>query len=56
MCYLNFFNVYLFLRESMSGAEGQREEDTESKADSRFWATSTEPDAALKLTSHEIMT
>ena len=49
---------YLFLREregmSEGGAEGEK--DTESKADSRLWAASTEPDAGLKLTSREIMT
>ena len=36
--------------------EGQRERDTESKAGSRPWAVSTEPDAGLKLTDREIVT
>ena len=34
------------------GAE--REGDTESKAGSKFWAVSTEPDAGLELTDCEI--
>ena len=36
--------------------EGLREGDTESEAGSRIRAVSTEPDAGLKLTDHEIMT
>ena len=58
-----FLNVYLFLRERerkrdsmrMSG-EGQKEEDPESKSDSRLWAVSTEPKVGVQLTNHEIMT
>ena len=56
----NFFYVYLFLKDterqrtSRGGAE--REGDTESKAGSRLWAVSTEPDAGLKLTDNVIMT
>ena len=42
-----FFNVYLFLRERANGGRAEREGDTESKADSRLWAVSTEPDAGL---------
>ena len=34
----------------------QRGGDTESKAGSRLWTISTESDAGLKLTNHEIMT
>ena len=38
--FLNFFNVYLVLREkerdSMSGGGAEREEDTESEAGSRL--------------------
>ena len=34
----------------------EREGDTESKAGSRLRAVSTEPDAGLELTSHELMT
>ena len=41
----------------MSGGEAEREGDTESEADSRLRAISTEPDAGLELTNHdEIMT
>ena len=36
------------------GAE--REGDTESKAGSRFWAVSTEPDVGVELMNREIMT
>ena len=39
---------------SRGGAEG--EGDTESEAGSRLRAVSTEPDAGLELTNHEIMT
>ena len=58
----NFFNVYSFLwgrdRHSMSGRGAQRERETEtkSKAGSRLWAVSTEPDTGLQSTSREIMT
>ena len=40
----------------MSRAGAEREGDTESKADSRLCAVSTEPDAGLELTDCEIMT
>ena len=40
----------------MSGGGAEREGDTESEAGSRLWAVSTEPDAGLELTDHEIMT
>ena len=40
----------------MSRGGAEREEDTESKAGSGLWAVSTEPDAGLELTDHEIMT
>ena len=43
-------------RQSMSGGGVEREGDTESEAGSRLWAVSTEPDAGLQLTNHEIMT
>ena len=36
--------------------EEQRERETESEAGSRFRAVSTEPDAGLEPTDHEIMT
>ena len=53
-----FFNVYLFLRQrqSMNGGGSEREGDTESETGSRLWAVSTEPDAGLELTYHEIVT
>ena len=40
----------------MSRERAEREGDTESEADSRLRAVSTEPDAGLELTDHEIMT
>ena len=43
-------------RQSMSREGAESEGDTESKAGSRLWAVSTEPDLGLKLTNSEIMT
>ena len=40
----------------MSRGGAEREGDTESEADSRLRAVSTESDVGLKLTDHEIMT
>ena len=40
----------------MSRGEAERERDTESEADSRLRAVSTEPDVGFKLTNREIMT
>ena len=40
----------------MSRGELEREGDTESEADSRLWAVSTEPAVGLKLPKLEIMT
>ena len=40
----------------MSRGGAEREGDRESEAGSRLWAVSTEPDAGLKPTDHEIMT
>ena len=40
----------------MSGGGADREGDTESKAGSRLWAVSTEPDMGLKPMNHEIVT
>ena len=40
----------------MSGRRAEKEGDTESKAGPRLRAVSIEPDAGLKLRSHEIMT
>ena len=44
------------VRQSISGGGAEREGDTESEAGSSLWAVSTEPDAGLELTNHEIMT
>ena len=43
-------------RQSVSGGGIEREVDTKSKAGSRLWAVSTEPNVGLKLTNREIMT
>ena len=43
-------------RQNASGLGAESEGDTESKAGSRFWAVSTEPDTGLELTDCEIMT
>ena len=40
----------------MNGGGSEREGDTELEAGSRLRAVSTEPDARLYLTDHEIMT
>ena len=57
---MNFFNVYLFLRErkilSVTGGGTERSRDTESEAGSRIRAVSTEPNEGLKPTNREIMT
>ena len=43
-------------KDSMNVGGAEREGDTESEADSRLRAVSTEPDVGLELTHHEIMT
>ena len=43
-------------REHKQGRDREREGDTEAEAGSRLQAVSTEPDAGLELTDHEIMT
>ena len=43
-------------RQSVDGGGAEREGDTESKADSRLQAVSTEPDTGLELKDHRIMT
>ena len=50
--------VYFWERERERTSEGgaERKGDTESKAGSRPWAVSTEPDMGLEITNHEIMT
>ena len=52
------FNIYFWERERQSVSKGgaEREGDTESEAGSGLWAVSTELDAGLELTDHEIMT
>ena len=55
----NFFNVYLFLRETETECEWrrvEREGGTESEAGSRLRAVSTEPNTGLELTHRETMT
>ena len=47
--------IFSFERERVNGAGIEREGDTESEAGSRLWAVSTQPDAGLELTNHEIM-
>ena len=63
--FFSFFKCFiLFLRERQRererehemGRHRQREADIESKAGSRLWPDSTEPNAGLKPTNHEIMT
>ena len=48
--------IYFRRRQSASREEAEREEDTESETDSRFWAVSTEPDPGPELEDREIMT
>ena len=43
-------------RQSTSGGGAEREGDTESETGSRLRGISTEPDAGLELTDHEITT
>ena len=43
-------------KQSMSWGRAEREGDTESKAGSRFWAVSTEPDVGFEPTNLEDMT
>ena len=44
-------------REGKRAEEGQREDgDTESKADSKLWAVSTDPDVGLEPMNCKIMT
>ena len=42
-------------KQSVSRGGAEREGDTESKAGSRLWVVSTEPDKGLKLMDGEIM-
>ena len=43
-------------RQSTSGERAEREEDTKSETGSRLQGVSTEPDAGLEPSNHEIMT
>ena len=43
-------------RQSVRRGEAEREEDTEPEAGSRLQVVSTEPNAGLELTDHEITT
>ena len=57
--FLNFLTFIYFWdreRQSMNRGGAEREGDTESETGSRLWAVSTEPDAGLELTDHDIMT
>ena len=55
-----YFLKYLFIfeteRQSVSRGGAEREGDTESEVGSRLRAVSTEPDAGLEITNHEIVT
>ena len=51
-----FINFWQGERQSVSREGAEREGDTESEAGSRLRAVSTEPDAGLEPTNHEIMT
>ena len=53
---INFFNVYLFLKETECEHGRGREGDTESESGSRLRAVSTESNAGLKPMNCEIMT
>ena len=47
--------LFIFERQSMSGGEAERGGDTESKAGSRLWAITTEPNVGLEPTNPEMM-
>ena len=53
-----FFNVYFWERKRQTSSWGraEREGDTESKAVSRLWVVSTNPEAGPEAMNHEIMT
>ena len=50
------FILYFWERESASRVRAEREGETESKAGSRLWAVSTEPEVGLKLMNRKFMT
>ena len=51
-----FFNVYLFILKERVFEQGRGTEMGRERIPSRLCAVSTEPDAGLDLTNHEIMT
>ena len=60
-CFVFFFNIFLTLiyyreTESMSREGAERERETQNLKRAPGWAVSTDPDAGLKPTNHEIMT
>ena len=54
--FFNLFNIYSFLRDTERQSVSGKRGDTEFKAGSRLKAVSTEPNAGLEPTNHEIMT
>ena len=48
--------LFIFERQSVSRGGAEKEGDTESEAGSRLRAVSTEPDAGVEVTNHEIVT
>ena len=48
--------MVIYFWERVSRGEAERDGDTESKAGSRLWNVSTEPDGGLELRDREIMT
>ena len=54
-CFFLFCLIYFLERQTVQAWVGKREGETESEADSRLWTISTDPNAGLKLTNHEIM-
>ena len=54
--YFSFFNVYFRETERAGERKRNREGDRGSEAGSGLGEVSTEPDAGLEPTSHEIMT
>ena len=54
--FLTFIYFWDRDRQSVNRGGSEREGDTESKAGSRLWAVSAEPDTGLELTDRKIMT
>ena len=51
-----FLSLFIYLFWRRGGGRAEREGDTESKAGSRLWAVSTEPNTGLEPMNCEIMT